>query len=122
MAKITAFQGIRYNAHKVGDLSLVVSQPYDRVRYGLLHGLLAALLVTVLGMLLFDVPFNGTGFFPHDDVHFDWWDGGPRTTTTSNNVDAYADRDVDAFTDVLSPAALAHRDRDRQGEPSGYGY
>ena len=35
MAKIAAFQGIRYNAHKVGDLSLVVSQPYDRVRYGL---------------------------------------------------------------------------------------
>jgi uncharacterized protein (DUF1015 family) len=35
MAKIAAFRGIRYNAHKVGDLSLVVSQPYDRVRYGL---------------------------------------------------------------------------------------
>lgn len=35
MAKIAAFQGVRYNAHKVGDLSLVVSQPYDRVRYGL---------------------------------------------------------------------------------------
>ena len=35
MAKIAAFRGIRYNSHKVGDLSLVVSQPYDRVRYGL---------------------------------------------------------------------------------------
>jgi uncharacterized protein (DUF1015 family) len=35
MAKIAPFQGIRYNAHKVGDLSDVVSQPYDRVRYGL---------------------------------------------------------------------------------------
>jgi uncharacterized protein (DUF1015 family) len=35
MAKLAAFRGIRYNAHKVGDLSLVVSQPYDRVRYGL---------------------------------------------------------------------------------------
>jgi uncharacterized protein (DUF1015 family) len=35
MAKIAAFHGIRYNAHKVGDLNLVVCQPYDRVRYGL---------------------------------------------------------------------------------------
>ena len=35
MARITPFRGIRYNAHKVGDLSKVVSQPYDRVRYGL---------------------------------------------------------------------------------------
>ncbi len=35
MAKIAPFRGIRYNPHKVGDLSQVVSQPYDRVRYGL---------------------------------------------------------------------------------------
>ncbi len=35
MATIAPFRGIRYNAHKVGDLSRVVSQPYDRVRYGL---------------------------------------------------------------------------------------
>jgi uncharacterized protein (DUF1015 family) len=35
MANIAPFKGIRYNAHKVGDLSKVVSQPYDRVRYGL---------------------------------------------------------------------------------------
>ena len=35
MANIAPFEGIRYNAHKVGDLSKVVSQPYDRVRYGL---------------------------------------------------------------------------------------
>jgi uncharacterized protein (DUF1015 family) len=35
MAKIAPFRGIRYNAHKVGDLSKVVSQPYDRIRYGL---------------------------------------------------------------------------------------
>jgi uncharacterized protein (DUF1015 family) len=35
MARIAPFRGIRYNAHKVGDLSKVVSQPYDRVRYGL---------------------------------------------------------------------------------------
>ena len=35
MAKIAPFHGIRYNAHKVGNLSEVVSQPYDRVRYGL---------------------------------------------------------------------------------------
>ncbi len=35
MAKIAPFRGIRYNIHKVGDLSKVVSQPYDRIRYGL---------------------------------------------------------------------------------------
>ena len=35
MANIAPFEGIRYNTHKVGDLSKVVSQPYDRVRYGL---------------------------------------------------------------------------------------
>jgi uncharacterized protein (DUF1015 family) len=35
MAKIAPFRGIRYNAHKVGDLSKVVCQPYDRIRYGL---------------------------------------------------------------------------------------
>ena len=35
MAKIAPFQGIRYNPHKVEDLSRVVSQPYDRVRFGL---------------------------------------------------------------------------------------
>jgi uncharacterized protein (DUF1015 family) len=35
MAKIAPFQGIRYNPDKVKDLSRVVSQPYDRVRYGL---------------------------------------------------------------------------------------
>ena len=29
MAKISPFRGIRYNVHKVGDLSKVVSQPYD---------------------------------------------------------------------------------------------
>jgi uncharacterized protein (DUF1015 family) len=32
MARIAPFQGIRYNVHKVGDLSRVVSQPYDRIR------------------------------------------------------------------------------------------
>ena len=35
MAEIAPFRGIRYNIHKVGDLGKVVSQPYDRVRYGL---------------------------------------------------------------------------------------
>ena len=58
-----------------------------------------------------DVPFDGTGFFPHDDPHFDWWDGGPRTTTTSNNVDAYADRDGDNAPDPGSrPVAAAGED------------
>jgi uncharacterized protein (DUF1015 family) len=31
MAKIAPFPGIRYNPHKVGDLSKVVTQPYDRI-------------------------------------------------------------------------------------------
>jgi uncharacterized protein (DUF1015 family) len=31
MAKIAPFRGIRYNPHKVGTLSKVVSQPYDRI-------------------------------------------------------------------------------------------
>jgi len=35
MAKIAPFRGIRYNAHKVGDLSKVVTQPYDRVHEAL---------------------------------------------------------------------------------------
>ncbi|MBN1179369.1 MAG: DUF1015 family protein, partial [Anaerolineae bacterium] len=35
MATIRPFKGIRYNLEKVGDLSCVVSQPYDRVRHGL---------------------------------------------------------------------------------------
>jgi uncharacterized protein (DUF1015 family) len=35
MANIAPFQGIRYNPHKIEDLSKAVSQPYDRVRYGL---------------------------------------------------------------------------------------
>jgi uncharacterized protein (DUF1015 family) len=35
MANIKPFRGVRYNKDVVGDLSLVISQPYDRVRYGL---------------------------------------------------------------------------------------
>lgn len=31
MAKIAPFRGTRYNPHKVGDLSKVVTQPYDRI-------------------------------------------------------------------------------------------
>ncbi|MGH9797951.1 MAG: M36 family metallopeptidase, partial [Candidatus Polarisedimenticolia bacterium] len=46
-----------------------------------------------------DAPFNGGDFFPHDDLHFDWWAAGARTTTTSNNVDAYADRNGDNAAD-----------------------
>ncbi len=32
MARIVPFRGIRYNRHKVQDLSKVVTQPYDRIR------------------------------------------------------------------------------------------
>jgi uncharacterized protein (DUF1015 family) len=35
MATIRPFRGIRYNPEKTGDLSTVISQPYDRVRHGL---------------------------------------------------------------------------------------
>ena len=35
MAKIAPFCGIRFNPERIEDLSQVVSQPYDRVRYGL---------------------------------------------------------------------------------------
>jgi extracellular elastinolytic metalloproteinase len=49
-----------------------------------------------------DVPFNGGDFFPHDDPHYDWWNGGARTTTTSNNVDAYLDQDGDNAADTGS--------------------
>jgi len=35
MATIRPFRGVRYNPERVGDLSAVVSQPYDRVRHGL---------------------------------------------------------------------------------------
>jgi uncharacterized protein (DUF1015 family) len=31
MARIAPFRGVRYNAHKVGDLCKVVTQPYDRI-------------------------------------------------------------------------------------------
>ena len=35
MATIKPFQGVRYNPEEIDDLSLVISQPYDRVRHGL---------------------------------------------------------------------------------------
>jgi uncharacterized protein (DUF1015 family) len=35
MAVIRPFRGIRYNPARVTDLSTVVTQPYDRIRYGL---------------------------------------------------------------------------------------
>jgi uncharacterized protein (DUF1015 family) len=35
MAVIKPFRGIRYDPERIDDLSLVISQPYDRVRYGL---------------------------------------------------------------------------------------
>ena len=58
-----------------------------------------------------DRPFHGGEFFPHDDPHYDWWGGNPRTTTTSNNVDAYADRDGDNSADAGSrPAPGAGED------------
>lgn len=42
-----------------------------------------------------DVPFNGAEFFPPGDPHVDWWAGAPPTTTISNNVAAFEDRNAD---------------------------
>ncbi|MDQ3009522.1 MAG: M36 family metallopeptidase, partial [Acidobacteriota bacterium] len=39
-------------------------------------------------------PFNGTTIFPAGDLHNDWWGGLPQITFTSNNADAYLDRDA----------------------------
>jgi hypothetical protein len=38
---------------------------------------------------------QGTPLFPHDNVHYDWWAGLPRTRTLSNNVVVQEDRDGD---------------------------
>jgi len=35
MAVTKPFRGVRFNPERIKDLSLVISQPYDRVRYGL---------------------------------------------------------------------------------------
>jgi uncharacterized protein (DUF1015 family) len=35
MAIVKPFKGIRYNPHRVRDLSQVISQPYDRIQHGL---------------------------------------------------------------------------------------
>jgi uncharacterized protein (DUF1015 family) len=35
MATIKSFRGTRYNPERIGELSSVISQPYDRVRHGL---------------------------------------------------------------------------------------
>jgi uncharacterized protein (DUF1015 family) len=35
MATIRPFRGVRYDPERIDDLSAVISQPYDRVRYGL---------------------------------------------------------------------------------------
>jgi uncharacterized protein (DUF1015 family) len=35
MATIKSFRGTRYNPQRIGELSSIISQPYDRVRHGL---------------------------------------------------------------------------------------
>lgn len=58
-----------------------------------------------------DVAFSGAGFFPHDDPHYDWWNGGPRTTTSSNNVIAREDWDGDnETTPGFQPTAMPDED------------
>ncbi|MGH9849776.1 MAG: M36 family metallopeptidase, partial [Blastocatellia bacterium] len=43
--------------------------------------------------------FNGATIFNANDPHFDWWAGQPATSLTSNNVDAYLDRNSDNSAD-----------------------
>ncbi len=38
-------------------------------------------------------PFNGRTIYPANDQHNDWWNGQSPTTFTTNNTDAYLDRD-----------------------------
>lgn len=65
---------------------------------------------TTIGLIpTVDALFDGLGFFPHDDVHADWWGGGPRTSTVSNNVTAQEDRDGNNVPG-LQPAAAAGED------------
>jgi len=45
-------------------------------------------------------PFNGSTIFNSNDPHFDWWAGQPATSLTSNNVDAYLDRNNDNLADA----------------------
>ncbi len=40
-------------------------------------------------------PFNGSAVFPTNDPHNDWWAGQSPTTFTSNNANAYLDRNAD---------------------------
>lgn len=44
-------------------------------------------------------PFNGTTIFSSTDAHFDWWAGQSATTFTSNNADAYLDRNANNLPD-----------------------
>ncbi len=39
-------------------------------------------------------PFGGVTIFAISDPHYDWWAGQSQTTFTSNNTDAYLDRDA----------------------------
>ncbi|MGE0126762.1 MAG: M36 family metallopeptidase [Blastocatellales bacterium] len=41
-------------------------------------------------------PFNGSTIFNPGDPHLDWWAGQAAAGLTSNNVDAYLDRDSDS--------------------------
>ncbi len=45
-------------------------------------------------------PFNGATIFNANDPHLDWWAGQPATSLTSNNVDAYLDRNADNLADA----------------------
>ncbi len=38
-------------------------------------------------------PFNGAAIFDTSDSHYDWWASAPASNLSSNNVNAYLDRD-----------------------------
>ncbi|MFC2015811.1 DUF1015 domain-containing protein [Chloroflexota bacterium] len=76
MAKISPFHGIRYNACKVEDLSQVVSQPYDRVRYGLqddYYDLHAYNIVRVIKGHAFDADSQDDNVYTRARDYFQTW-------------------------------------------------
>jgi uncharacterized protein (DUF1015 family) len=63
MAVIKPFKGLRYNPERVDDLSLVISQPYDRVRHGLQDQYYAQSDYTIVKII------KGKEFKADDDEH-----------------------------------------------------
>lgn len=80
MAAIAPFNGIRYNPHKVGDLSKVITQPYDRIgpdlqkRYYDLHAYNMVRLIR--GQALEDDRVDHNVYTRAHDFYRTWLDAG----------------------------------------------